>query len=279
MTKLKVNIPQIEQQENIDDIIKNSEVVYGNEYSKPDPIISFVDGVNENNFMYYSGLSAIFSKQKSGKTIFTTTIMAAAVGNTVIDDKLRGYAHGKNHLWFDTEQQKYFTHGIAYRVTKKLQLKKHPKNLRIFSIKRYKTDDRIRIVEYLIEKTENLGLVVIDGIRDLVHDFNNLHECTDIINHLMNWVDMKKCHILVILHINPLKQGDEEKPRGHLGTELQNKIESSLIVYNCPDDNDIKLIKPRDFREKKIKSFAMKIDKYGMPDLIDYDFEITNLKD
>lgn len=271
---LKINLPEIVKEENLEDIIKDSIIEYGDKYNKPKPLITYLNGVNEFNYLNYSGLSAVLGKQKSRKTFYLSTLMAAAVGNTVINSKLRGYAYDKVNLWFDTEQSKYYASMIPYRIVRILNLDSHPENLKFLSIKKYNTDDRIRIIEYFIENTSNLGLVIIDGLRDLVRDFNSLNECTDLLNKLMNWVDTTECHICTVLHINPMKKGDEEKPRGHLGTELQNKVESSVIIEKSKEDKDMSIIKPRDFRDKDINKFGLKVSDKGIPYLVDYeDFE------
>ena len=267
---LEIKLEEAVKIESIEDIIKDSLIQYGDRYEKPKSLVTVLQGVNELNYLNYSGLSAVFGKQKSRKTFYLCTVMSAACNNEVIDNKLRGYAKDKINLWFDTEQSKYYVNMIPYRIVKKLNLNRQPENLQIYSIKKYSTDDRIRIINHFMETVGNLGLVIIDGIRDLVHDFNSLSECTDLINKLMYWVDTNGCHIMIVLHINPLRNGDEEKPRGHLGTELQNKIESSVLIEKDKEDKNISVIKPRDFRDKEIDKFGLGVDKIGVP----YLFEI-----
>lgn len=273
---LKVKIPEVVVEQQIEDIIKDSIVKYGDRYDKPEKLITVINGVNEYIYLNYGGMSAVFGKQKSRKTFYLTNIMSAAVGNTIIDDKVRGYAYDKKNLWFDTEQSKYYASRIPYRIVRKLNLDKHPENLEFLSIKKYNTEDRIRIINYYMETYDNLGLVIIDGIRDLVHDFNSLHECTDLINKLMYWVDTKNCHLCLVLHINPMKKGDDEKPRGHLGTEIQNKIESSILIEKYKHDKELSIIKPRDFRDKDIKTFGLRIDEKGIPYFVDVDEEMED---
>ena len=77
-----------------------------------------------------------------------------------------------------------------------------------------------------IYRTENVGLVVIDGIRDMVYDINSSSESTKVISLLMTWTGERNIHIHTILHQN---KGDEHA-RGHIGTELSNKAETVLQV-------------------------------------------------
>lgn len=63
----------------------------------------------------------------------------------------------------------------------------------------------------------------------MVCDINSPGESTRIISKLMQWTDEKQIHLHTILHQN---KGDENA-RGHIGTELNNKAESVLLVEEC----------------------------------------------
>ena len=267
--KLKISIPEQTQDINIVDIIKQSIVKYGDKYEKPEPLITVIEGVKEKFFLNYGGISGFFGKQKSRKTFKLSTIMAAAVGNCLIDGRLRAYTHGKQHYWFDTEQSRYYVNRSAYRVVRILNLEKHPDNFHLLSIKKYPPEDKIRIIEHIIDTEKEIGLLIIDTLSDLVYNINDLDECNKLIFKLMQWVDTTNCHIACALHINPFKKGDDEKPRGHLGTELQNRVESSVIIEKKTDK--MSLIKPRDFRDDAIKPYALIVDEWGIPRLIDSD--------
>jgi len=270
LTQLKVDIPIKTVEIDIVKIISDSTVKFGDKYEKPDPLVTVVQGVKELHFLNCGGISGFFGKQKARKTFNLVTVMTAALGTHLIDGKLKGYGQEKNHFWFDTEQARFWTSKIAYRVTKKLGLNEHPKNFNLHSIRRYTPEDKISIIEYVIDTTENLGLIVIDTLSDLVYNINDLNECTTLINKLLQWTDTKNCHIACVLHINPLKKGDDEKPRGHLGTELQNRVESSIIIEKSKDKN-ISLIKPRDFRGEDIEPYGIMINEHGIPEIIEVD--------
>lgn len=267
---LKVDIEEKVITQDITQVIKESIICYGDRYEKPQPLIKYVNRAQEYTYINRGGLSGVFGKQKSRKTFYLSLLMAAAVGNTVIDDKLRGYSHGLNHLWFDTEQTKYYTSMIPYRVVKKLNLKHHPENFKMYSIKKYSTEDRIKIIQHEIENTHNPGLVIIDGVRDIIKNFNHLEEVTELINNLMRWSDTTNAHICLALHINPLKKGEDEKPRGHLGTEIQNKVEASVVIEKRKEDPSMSIVSPRDFRDLDINKFGLRVGDKAIPYLTDY---------
>ena len=68
------------------------------------------------------------------------------------------------------------------------------------------------------------GLVVIDGIADLVSDVNNLDESSMVIQKLMKWTEELDCHIITVIHSNY----GSEKPTGHLGSYLEKKAETQI---------------------------------------------------
>ena len=72
----------------------------------------------------------------------------------------------------------------------------------------------------------------VDGIRDLILDFNDLKEASNLINWLMMLIDKYNCHICNIIHVNKA----DSNPRGHLGTEIVNKCETVIKVEKNTDN-------------------------------------------
>ena len=86
----------------------------------------------------------------------------------------------------------------------------------VFIVLREQTPDkRKQIIGYMLENMPDVGLLIIDGIRDLMYDINSPSESTDLINLLMRWSSGYNLHIHTVLHLN---KGDDNT-RGHIGTE------------------------------------------------------------
>lgn len=68
-------------------------------------------------------------------------------------------------------------------------------------------------------------IIVIDGIRDLMANFNDLDESSALIKYLQDLTADLGCAVVCVLHEN--KGKDDSNMRGHLGTELLNKL------YDC----------------------------------------------
>lgn len=110
----------------------------------------------------------------------------------------------------------------------------------------------------------NPDAVFIDGIRDIIGDFNNNDESASLVGELMALATQKSICIWNVLHMNPRPSNDDEsKMRGHLGTELGNKVTDTLVSFKKKDNNGRVLftVKQQDARGK---------------DLDDWQFEVTD---
>ena len=169
-------------------------------------------------------------KAKAKKTFNVSAIVAAALVNGQVQEYQASFPESKRTiLYFDTEQSPYHCQLVMQRILRltKLPIDKEPQNLK-FSHLRAIADpnERREIIRYAIYHTPNVGLVVIDGIRDLMLDINNSTEATKLVGDLMQWTSEQNIHIQTVLHLN---KGDDNA-RGHIGTELNNKAETVLQV-------------------------------------------------
>ena len=80
---------------------------------------------------------------------------------------------------------------------------------------------RMRFIEYTLEQNKgNNGLVVIDGIADLVSDVNNLEESNLCVQKIMELSAKYDCHIITVIHSNY----GTDKATGHLGSFLYKNV-------------------------------------------------------
>ena len=117
------------------------------------------------------------------------------------------------------------------------------------------------MIEYAISTTPGIGLVIIDGIRDLMYDINNATEATNVITRLMSWTDRYQIHIHTVLHQNKA----DDNVRGHIGTELNNKAETVLQIAKSIDDNSISEVTAPLIRSIDMEPMAFSVDDEGLP--------------
>ena len=140
-----------------------------------------------------------------------------------------------------------------------------PETLNFVCLRKFSPKIRLGIIETAIYQIDGLGLVVIDGIRDLAYDINSPGEATDLITKLMQWSDERQIHIHTVLHLN---KGDDNT-RGHLGTELNNKAETVLQITKDEFDKDISSVSPSFIRDVDFEPFAFRINANALPELVE----------
>lgn len=209
--------------------------------------------------------SLIKGKAKSRKSFLVSMAISSAIGDGVLQNTLRSPLKLKNQnvLYFDTEQSKYHVQNAVKRISVQIG-KVIPKNLKTYTLRKESPAERLKMVQYAIENTPNLGFVVIDGIRDLITSINDEAESTMMASKLLEWTEKYNMHIVTILHENPTG----EKARGHLGTELTNKAETIITVEIDKDNKDVSIVLPTSCRNKPFEPFAFRIDENGIPEII-----------
>ena len=198
-------------------------------------------------------------KAKAKKTFNVSAIVAAALVNGQVLEYKASFPESKRTiLYFDTEQSPYHCQLVMQRILRLAGLPndREPEYLR-FSHLRAIADpnERREIIRYAINNTPNVGLVVIDGIRDLMLDINNSTEATKLVGDLMQWTSEQNIHIQTVLHLN---KGDDNA-RGHIGTELNNKAETVLQIMKDNTLPDRSIVAPTIIRSKPFDKFAFRL--------------------
>jgi hypothetical protein len=130
------------------------------------------------------------------------------------------------------------------------------------NLREYATAERIGIIENAI-KDLIPDMVLIDGVVDLVDNFNDISESKGIVTKLAQWSTSYNCHICVALHVN---KGTSEL-RGHLGAFLRQKGELTLLLTKVEDSMLYIEAKPIDSRHRPIDEFCFRINVEALPEL------------
>ena len=224
--------------------------------------------VNGSTIGTLGNFSASTGKAKSKKTFNISAIVAAALKN---DEVLKYSAYlppnKRKILYVDTEQSKYHCHKVMERILRLAGLPTDKdRDDFVFIVLREQTPDkRKQIIGYMLENMPDVGLLIIDGIRDLMYDINSPSESTDLINLLMRWSSGYNLHIHTVLHLN---KGDDNT-RGHIGTELNNKAETVLQITKSQQDGNISEVKAMHIRDREFDPFAFRINDNALPEIVD----------
>ena len=171
-------------------------------------------------------------------------------------------------LYVDTEQSRTDCQNQMRRILRLAGQSPDTDNPRFvfLSLRQFTPEERIAIIDAAMESLPDIGLIIIDGVRDLLHDINSPTEATTVISLLMKWTDLYQFHLHTVLHQNK----SDENARGHLGTELANKAETVMLVEKDKNDADISVVRPAYTRAAEFPPFAFHIvaDKVALPEIV-----------
>ena len=209
--------------------------------------------------------SLITGKAKSRKTMFLTCLAAAAIaGRCNLPQFTGSLPENRKTIFFDTEQSDYHVHMTYSRILRQAG-HNSLQHFEAYGLRPLKPSERLAVIEYLIQNNPAVGMVFIDGIRDLVTSINDEQQATDITSRILKWTHIYKIHICLVLHQNK----SDLNARGHLGTELMNKAETVLTVKKDERDSNISTVTPEYCRDIDPEPFAFQINSEGLPELAD----------
>ena len=252
------------EETNLSKILNDALIRATDTYKNPPQII----WIDNSTIATLGNFSASTGKAKSKKTFNISAIVAAALANgSVLNYRAQLPEDKRRVLYVDTEQSRFHCHNVLERILKLAGLPTgiDCKNLDFIGLREYSPKIRLQVVDYALRTNSGYGLVIIDGIRDMMLDINNASESVYLINTLMKWSSVYDIHIHCVLHLN---KGDDNV-RGHIGTELNNKAETVLVITKDSKDSNISEVKALQIRDKEFSSFAFKINDEGLPEIVE----------
>ncbi len=173
-------------------------------------------------------------KAKAKKTFNVSAIVAAALVNgQVLEYKASFPKSKRNILYFDTEQSPYHCLLVMQHILRLggQPIDKEPEHLEFSYLRDFAAPNKRReIIRYGIYNTPNVGLVVIDGIRDLMLDINNSAEASKLVGDLMQWTSEQNIHIQTVLHLNKGDETHEDISAPNLTTRQRQSLKSRRIA-------------------------------------------------
>ena len=233
----------------------------------PKPILSIkqLDNKGEQtliSILNRGDISLLSGLQKSRKTFFCSCIISSMINGSY--SNLLFSQNVKKVAYIDTEQGDYHAGKTAnriYNITKS--------NFHYFKLRTLTPIERKEIIEDFLLQNKDIDFVIIDGLVDLIYDFNNLKESQDTIQWLMKLSTTTDTHILSVLHTNI---GDNaKKPRGHIGTIAMQIVETHLHIEKLKTEGrTLSLISANNTRDKEFNPFELEIDGLGIPHLYEH---------
>jgi len=218
--------------------------------------------INSRPSLTAGNFSLIYGKKKAGKTFLLGGVVASAINNSLQIGAIKGcLPENKNVvLYFDTEQSQYHANRTIKRICS-LVGNLSPDNLFAYGLRPLSPKERLDVIEAVILMTPNVGLVAIDGIRDLLTmGINDEQEATKLTSSFLKWSYDLDIHIILLLHQNK----NDLNARGHIGSEVVNKAETVISVTKEDKSNAFKVV-CEDSRDMPFDEFGFTISEDGLP--------------
>ena len=213
----------------------------------------------------YGNFSFIQAPPKTKKTFLVSLLASVYLGaKNNFGGGLKGHRENKDLIHIDTEQGKWHCQKVFKKVLD-MNSVDYSKNYYTFGLRSIGYKQRIQFIEYCLEhKVENAGLLILDGIADLVSDVNNLEESNACVQKLMEWSAKYNIHIMCVIHSN----FGSDKPTGHLGSFLEKKAETQIQLQANTVNKDWITVKCKRSRGYSFETFSFKVNEIGLPEIV-----------
>jgi len=213
----------------------------------------------------YGNFSFIQAPPKTKKTFLVSLLASVYLGaKNHFGGGLRGHRENKDLIHIDTEQGKWHCQKV-FKTVLDMNSADYSKNYHTFGLRSIGYKQRIQFIEYCLEhKVENAGLLILDGIADLVSDVNNLEESNACVQKLMEWSAKYNIHIMCVIHSN----FGSDKPTGHLGSFLEKKAETQIQLQANTVNKDWITVKCKRSRGYSFETFSFKVNEIGLPEIV-----------
>jgi len=198
--------------------------------TQPDPLIT-IQGktiLTQGNYFTISG------KPKAGKSAFISGLIAAAItGQNQLGWQVK-LPQGRDRIvHMDTEQGEWEYHQAVMMIKKLANMSQVPGSFTSYRLRGIKAELIRQAITHIAEMP-GTGLIIIDGLLDVIIDFNDIHECRMITDILRDVTERTLIGIICIIH-----QGKANNfTIGHLGSFADRYSQSVLEVVK-DDKNQI----------------------------------------
>ena len=260
------------------------------DYSEPFYMLEY----NGVPFSPIGGIQALSGQKKNGKTFVIAQLIAVCLdpesprvhdnlpGLTVPQRTLEHLGHLPHVLWIDTEIEELNSAKVLRRVHWLVgqDMKTPHDRFHVLWMRTVEGSDqeaafkkRWRLIKLAIE-IMHPDIVFIDGVRDIIGDFNDNAASSQLVQELMATAEKHHICIWNVLHMNPRPGNDDEsKMRGHLGTELGNKVTDTLVSIKKKQGSQVTFtVKQLDARGKDMEDWQFEVTEQagalGIPRII-----------
>jgi hypothetical protein len=206
------------------------------------PKKKFVLTIDEKKVGALQNIVVVAGMHKSGKSTYTSAMIASAFTTfDIFKMKINLPENAGRVALFDTENPEDDFYSYLNRIKNFTQLNTIDQlKFDAFNFREDEPATILKFIEYYLEHNKDCSCIFIDGILDLIVDFNNVIESNNIKRFLKQITKKYNILVVVILHLGR----NEIKTLGHLGSNLDRYANSQIIIK----------------KNKEFKTFEMSCD-------------------
>lgn len=236
-------------------------------WSNKPPEVPDLITLNDQGIARSGSMSLIMAGTKQGKSSVCGAIYAKAINPELDEIDSLGFKvflpeSKPRVVYFDTEQSDDETWTSWEKAIMRAgfkhgeELPEHVVENHICLTGIFSHVDKQAMVLHTLENSVDVGLVIIDGLGDLVSDVNAQAECSALMDRIRAVASSQRIGLVATIHTNPSPDGAATKPRGHLGSDLLRRVRSYIRVSKD--------------KEKQIHTITIEGSRTGMDNVKTY---------
>lgn len=253
------NITETEEEKKLrlEKVLQDNRFDYQNPPKEGEGLISILQGNEELSILNRQGLLAVFGKTGVRKSTFLTIIGTAAYTKQKVG-RISTNISG-DIVWFDTEQSGIEFYNLQRKMHDMCDLSDNTHRIKSYSLVELSNlQDRLDAIELAMQKSDNVGLLIVDGIKDLLLDSNDESTSKQVIEILRSYTVKYDCGLVTVLHTDKLGT----HMVGRLGTLLGEKASYTLKLELAGGTGET-IVSGDKTRGKKFSPFRINHDEYG----------------
>ncbi len=221
----------------------------------------------------YGNILFIQAPPKTMKTFFVSLLASSYLnGKKEYTGNIKGHPDGRKLLHIDTEQGEWHASRTFRRV---MDMSDVNKEMYLpFALREFSCDDIIKFIETHLHLNQDIGVIIIDGIADLVRDVNDIASSFETVKTLMRLSTKYNCAIVTVIHSNY----GSDKPTGHLGSFLEKKAETQIKLEPNPTVPGHILVKCKRSRNTSFDTITFMVNEKHYPVVIEVEDPIEHLR-